>query len=288
MLNNNQYEAVVGLEVHAQLLTKSKAFCSCSTVYGAAPNTNTCPICLGHPGTLPILNKALVEFAVKMGLATNCSIRKKSTFSRKNYFYPDLVKGYQITQSDDPICHCGYIEIETANERKKIGITRIHMEEDTGKAIHDLDIDTLMDYNRSGIPLIEIVTEPDIRTAEEAHKYLTELKKILVYLDICSGNMEEGAFRCDANVSVRLKGSHKLGTKTEVKNMNSFKSVEKAIDFEIKRQIEILHIGENVVQETRMWDAQKQITKTMRTKDDASGYRYFTEPDLLPVVINDA
>ena len=290
---NNKYEAVIGLEVHAQLLTKSKAFCSCSTIFGASPNTNTCPICLGHPGTLPTLNKSLVEFAIKMGLATNCNIREYSTFARKNYFYADLVKGYQITQHNDPICYDGYIEIENEiprqdneNSRKKIGITRIHLEEDTGKAIHDLDIDTLLDYNRSGVPLIEIVSEPDIRSANEAYKYLTELKRILVYLNICTGNMEEGALRCDANVSIRLVGEKEFGTKTEVKNMNSFRNVEKAIEYEINRQIELLENGEKVVQETRMWDGQKQITRTMRTKETTSGYRYFTEPDLLPVVVN--
>jgi aspartyl-tRNA(Asn)/glutamyl-tRNA(Gln) amidotransferase subunit B len=287
---NNKYEAVIGLEVHSQLLTKSKAFCSCSTSFGAIPNTNTCPICLGHPGTLPQLNKNLVEYIVKMGLATHCSIREKSYFARKNYFYADLVKGYQITQDTTPICYNGYLEIElgdnTSSERKKIGITRIHMEEDTGKAIHDLDIDTLLDYNRSGVPLIEIVSEPDIRNANEAYKYLTELKRILVYLGICTGNMEEGALRCDANVSVRLVGSEKFGTKTEVKNMNSFRNVEKAIDYEINRQIELLESGGKVVQETRMWDGQHQITKTMRTKETAADYRYFSEPDLLPVIVD--
>ena len=288
---NNIYESVIGLEVHAQLLTQSKAFCSCSTKFGASPNTNTCPICLGHPGTLPVLNKSVVEYAIKMGLATNCNIRERSTFARKNYFYADLVKGYQITQHDEPICYDGYIEIETSTDtlitdcRKKIGITRIHIEEDTGKAIHDLDVDTLLDYNRSGVPLIEIVTEPDIRSANEAYRYLTELKKILVYLNICTGNMEEGALRCDANVSVRLKGAKDFGIKTEVKNMNSFRNVEKAIEYEINRQIELLENGGSVVQETRMWDGQKQITKTMRTKETTSGYRYFTEPDLLPIIV---
>jgi len=287
----NKYEAVIGLEVHAQLLTNSKAFCACSTVFGASPNTNTCPICLGHPGTLPTLNKSLVEFIVKMGLATNCKIREKSTFARKNYFYADLVKGYQITQDKDPICYDGFIEIENifndATVKKKIGITRIHMEEDTGKAIHDLDIDTLLDYNRSGVPLIEIVSEPDIRSANEAYKYLLELKRILVYLGICTGNMEEGALRCDANVSVRLAGAKDFGTKTEVKNMNSFRNVEKAIEFEIERQVNLLEAGEKIIQETRMWDGQKQETKSMRTKDNTSGYRYFTEPDLLPVIISE-
>ena len=290
----NKYEAVIGLEVHAQLLTKSKAFCACSTVFGASPNTNTCPICLGHPGTLPTLNKSLVEFIIKMGLATNCKIREKSTFARKNYFYADLVKGYQITQHNDPICYDGFVEIEnfsdaknSADASKKIGVTRIHMEEDTGKAIHDLDIDTLLDYNRCGVPLIEIVSEPDIRSATEAYKYLIELKRILVYLGICTGNMEEGALRCDANVSVRLAGAKEFGTKTEVKNMNSFRNVEKAIEFEIERQIALLESGGKIIQETRMWDGQKQETKSMRSKETATGYRYFTEPDLLPVIVSE-
>lgn len=283
----NNYEAVIGLEVHAQLLTKSKAFCACSTQFGASPNTNTCPICLGHPGTMPQLNKNLVEYIVKMGLATDCKIREVSSFARKNYFYADLVKGYQITQHEDPICYEGHLDIETsANEKKRIGITRIHMEEDTGKAIHDLDIDTLLDYNRSGVPLIEIVSDPDIRSANEAHKYLLELKRILVYLGICTGNMEEGALRCDANVSVREIGAKAFGTKTEVKNMNSFRNVEKAIEYEINRQIEILEGGGKIVQETRMWDGQKQITKTMRTKETVANYRYFTEPDLMPVFVS--
>jgi aspartyl-tRNA(Asn)/glutamyl-tRNA(Gln) amidotransferase subunit B len=285
----NKYESVIGLEVHAQLLTKSKAFCGCSTVFGAAPNTNTCPICLGHPGTLPQLNKSLVEYIVKMGLATNCKIRENSTFSRKNYFYADLVKGYQITQQEDPICYDGWLEIESdaKTQRKRIGITRIHMEEDTGKAIHDLDIDTLLDYNRSGVPLIEIVSEPDMRNATDAYKYLTELKRILVYLGVCTGNMEEGALRCDANVSVREFGEKKFGTKTEIKNMNSFRNVEKAIEYEINRQVEVIENGGLIAQETRMWDGQKQITKTMRTKETTSGYRYFTEPDLLPIIVSE-
>jgi len=284
---NEKYEAVIGLEVHAQLLTKSKAFCGCSTIFGASPNTNTCPVCLGHPGTLPVLNKEVVEYTIKMGLATNCKIRERFTFARKNYFYADLVKGYQITQHNDPICYDGHIEIEVDATRKKIGITRIHIEEDTGKAIHDLDVDTLLDYNRSGVPLIEIVSEPDMRSGGEAYKYLAALKRILVYLNICTGNMEEGALRCDANVSVRLKNSEVFGTKVEVKNMNSFRNVEKAIEYEIERQIGVLESGGEVVQETRMWDGQKQVTKAMRSKEGASEYRYFTEPDLLPVLVAD-
>ncbi len=236
----SKYEAVIGLEVHAQLKTATKAYCGCSTQYGASPNVNTCPVCLGHPGALPVFNRNVVEFALRMGLATNCSIREHSTFARKNYFYPDLPKGYQISQFEDPICYNGFIEIELGQgETKKIGITRIHMEEDTGKSIHDLDVDTLVDLNRCGTPLIEIVSEPDIRTANEAYRYLMAIRQIVMYLGICDGNMEEGSLRCDANVSVRPRGQEKFGTKTEVKNLNSFRNVEKAIEYEISRQIEV-------------------------------------------------
>lgn len=283
----SDYKAVIGLEVHAQLLTNSKAFCGCSTTYGLSPNSNTCPVCLGLPGALPVLNKNLVEYITKMGLATNCSIREKSTFSRKNYFYQDLPKGYQISQFSDPICYNGYVNIEQEdNSLKQIGIERIHMEEDTGKSIHDLDIDTLVDLNRAGVPLIEIVTKPDISSSEEAYKYLTQIKQIVMYLGICSGNMEEGALRCDANVSVMKKYDTKFGTRTEVKNLNSFRNVEKAIEYEIKRQIEVIESGGKVVQETRMWDGNKNETKLMRTKETANDYRYFTEPDLTPVVMD--
>lgn len=282
----DKYEAVIGLEVHAQLLTKSKAFCTCPNRYGDIPNTLVCPICLGHPGTLPVLNEALVEGIVKMGLATNCKLREISGFARKNYFYQDLPKGYQITQFDDPICYDGYVEIEEEDgSYKKIGVTRIHMEEDTGKSNHDLDIDTLVDLNRAGVPLIEIVSEPDIRNAEEAYKYLSQIKNIVLYLGICTGNMEEGALRCDANVSVRLKGAKEFGTKAEVKNMNSFRNVEKAIDYEIKRQIELIESGGKVSQETRQWDAGSGTTKSMRSKESSHDYRYFPEPDLLKVQI---
>lgn len=281
------YEAVIGLEVHAQLLTSSKAFCSCPTEYGAEPNVNVCPICLGHPGALPVLNERVVEFAVRMGLATHCSIRERSGFSRKNYFYPDLPKGYQISQYEDPICYGGYVEIEVENDIRRIGITRIHMEEDSGKSVHDLDIDTLVDLNRSGVPLIEIVSEPDIRTAREASLYLQQIRQILVYLDICNGNLEEGSMRCDANVSVRRKGTTTFGTKTEVKNLNSFRNVEKAIEFEIQRQVSLIEAGGKVVQETRMWDAGAGETKIMRTKEGAADYRYFPEPDLGDVVIDE-
>lgn len=279
---NDKYEAIIGLEVHTQLLTKSKAFCSCSVQFGDIPNSNTCPVCLGHPGALPVLNEEVVRYAVILGLATNCKIRETSIFARKNYFYEDLPKGYQISQYDKPICYDGYIEIQLdEHNTKKIGITRIHIEEDTGKAIHDLDIDTLLDYNRSGVPLLEIVSEPDIRTPEEAHKYLEQLRQILLYLEISSGNMEEGALRCDANISVRLRGEKKFGTKTEVKNLNSFRNVQKALEYEIDRQIEMIEQNQTIQQETRLWDAAKHQTRVMRTKEMAHDYRYFPEPDLV-------
>ena len=283
------YEPVIGLEIHAQLKTHSKAFCACGTTYGAKPNVNTCPICLGHPGSLPVLNKDLVSFAVKMGLATQCSIRETSTFARKNYFYPDLSKGYQISQFEDPICFAGSVEIELeSGETKNIGITRIHMEEDSGKSIHDLDVDTLVDYNRAGTPLIEIVSEPDMRTAHEAYQYLQQIRQTLLYLGICDGNLEEGSLRCDANVSVRPIGQEKFGTKTEVKNLNSFRNVEKAITYEIARQTEVLNGGGEVEHNTLMWDAAAQQTKVMRSKEMAHDYRYFPEPDLVPIVVDNA
>jgi aspartyl-tRNA(Asn)/glutamyl-tRNA(Gln) amidotransferase subunit B len=285
---SDKYEAVIGLEVHAQLLTSSKAFCSCSTKFGLPPNTNVCPVCLGMPGTLPVLNKKVVEFAVKLGLATNCKIRRYSIFARKNYFYPDLPKGYQISQYEEPICYDGYVEIELKEGvKKKIRLRRIHMEEDAGKSIHDQDIDTLIDINRCGVPLLEIVTEPDIRTPQEAALYLAKIRQLVQYLDICDGNMEEGSLRCDANVSVRLKGETKLGTKTEVKNMNSIKSVEKALEYEINRQIQILESGGTIIQETLLWDASTGIVKPMRSKEEAHDYRYFPEPDLVPVVVSE-
>ncbi|CUU04680.1 aspartyl/glutamyl-tRNA(Asn/Gln) amidotransferase subunit B [Candidatus Thermokryptus mobilis] len=285
---SDKYEAVIGLEVHAQLLTSSKAFCSCSTKFGLPPNTNVCPICLGMPGTLPVLNKKVVEFAVKLGLATNCKIRRYSIFARKNYFYPDLPKGYQISQYEDPICYDGYVEIELKEGvKKKIRLKRIHMEEDAGKSIHDQDIDTLIDINRCGVPLLEIVTEPDIRTPQEAALYLAKIRQLVQYLDICDGNMEEGSLRCDANVSVRLKGETKLGTKTEVKNMNSIKNVEKALEYEINRQIQILESGGTIIQETLLWDASAGVVRPMRSKEEAHDYRYFPEPDLVPVVVSE-
>jgi aspartyl-tRNA(Asn)/glutamyl-tRNA(Gln) amidotransferase subunit B len=285
---DSKYEAVIGLEVHAQLLTKSKAFCGCSTQFGNSPNSNVCPVCLGHPGVLPVLNKQVVEFTVLMGLATNCTINEKSIFARKNYFYPDLPKGYQISQYEEPICEHGFIPITMEdNSQKKIGITRIHMEEDAGKSIHDQGYETLVDVNRCGVPLIEIVSEPDIRGGSEAYMYLSKIKQIVQYLGICDGNMEEGSLRCDANISVRLFGEEKLGTKTEIKNMNSFRNVERAINYEVNRQIEILEDGGKVVQQTLLWNADFNEAVPMRSKEEAHDYRYFPEPDLLPVVVDD-
>lgn len=282
------YEPVIGLEVHAQLLTRAKAFSRAATEFGPTPNTNTDPVVLGHPGTLPTVNRMLVEYTIRMGLATGCQIRRRSRFARKNYFYPDLPKGYQISQYDDPICYDGWIEIELDGETRRIGLNRIHMEEDTGKMIHDLDItNTLVDLNRAGSPLIEIVSEPDIRSAREAYLYLMQIKSIVTYLGICSGNMEEGALRCDANISVRKKGSEKFGTRTEVKNMNSFRNVERAIEHEIIRQITMLEAGGRIEQETRMWDAANKVTRSLRSKESAHDYRYFPEPDLLPVIVTD-
>jgi aspartyl-tRNA(Asn)/glutamyl-tRNA(Gln) amidotransferase subunit B len=282
--NLNKYESIIGLEVHAQLKTKSKAFCSCSTEFNAPPNTNVCPICLGHPGTLPVLNKNLVEFILRLGLSTNCQIRERSIFARKNYFYPDLPKGYQISQYDQPICHDGYIELNG----KRIGITRIHMEEDAGKSIHDLSSDdSLVDLNRCGVPLIEIVSEPDMRNTKEAYDYLNKLKQLVVYLDICDGNMEEGSLRCDANISIRLKGETKFNTKCEVKNLNSFKNVSDALDYEIIRQAELMEKGAAVIHQTMTYDAKSKKTTPMRSKEEAHDYRYFPEPDLVTVYVDD-
>lgn len=280
-----EFEAVIGLEVHAQLLTKTKIFCGCTTKFGNPANTNVCPVCLGHPGVLPVLNKKVVEYSVLMGLATNCTINEKSTFARKNYFYPDLPKGYQISQFDLPICEHGYIDIKTDIE-KRIGITRIHMEEDAGKSIHDQGFDTLVDVNRCGTPLIEIVSEPEISSGEEAYQYLSNLKQIVTYLGICDGNMEEGSMRCDANISIRPKGDTKLGTRTEVKNMNSFRNVQKAIDFEIDRQINLVEDGGKVIQQTLLWNADQNKASSMRGKEEAHDYRYFPDPDLMPIVVS--
>jgi len=285
---DERYEPVIGLEVHAQLLTESKAFCSCSTKFGQEPNSNVCPVCLGMPGVLPVLNLDVVELAIRMGLATHCRIAPRSIFARKNYFYPDLPKGYQISQYEEPICTEGHVEIELEDgSRKDIRLTRIHMEEDAGKSIHDLDADTLVDVNRCGVPLIEIVSEPDLRSPREAYLFMYKIRQIVTYLGICDGNMEEGSLRCDANVSVRHKGETKFGTKTEVKNMNSFRFVEKALEFEINRQIEILEDGQAVEQETLLWDPGQGAAMPMRSKEEAHDYRYFPEPDLVPVLVGE-
>lgn len=281
------YEAVIGLEVHAQLLTNTKIFCSCSTKFGAEPNSQTCPVCLGLPGVLPVLNKKVVEYAIMLGLATNCRINKDSFFARKNYFYPDLPKGYQISQYELPICSDGYLMIKTDDGEKRIGITRIHMEEDAGKLIHEGN-SSLVDLNRAGTPLLEIVSEPDLRSSVESVAYLKELRQILLYLGICDGNMEEGSFRCDANISVRKKGEQKFGTKAELKNINSFRFIQRAIDYEIERQIDIIESGGKVIQETRLFDSVKGITISMRSKEEAHDYRYFPEPDLMPVIFGDS
>ena len=286
---SEKYEAVIGLEVHTQLLTKSKAYSSDSTEYGVLPNTNVSVISLGHPGTLPKTNKKVIEFAVRLGLACGCDIRKENQYARKNYFYADLPKGYQITQDKTPICTGGFIAIKNDDgSEKQIRITRIHMEEDAGKSIHDQDpFDTLIDLNRAGVPLLEIVSEPDIRSGEEAYKYLTEVRKLVRYLDICDGNMEEGSLRCDANISVRLKGDKEFGKKVEVKNMNSIRNVQRAIEYEIKRQVEAIEKKEPIPQETRSFDAVAGTTFAMRSKEMANDYRYFPEPDLQPVIVSE-
>ncbi|MBS3809987.1 MAG: Asp-tRNA(Asn)/Glu-tRNA(Gln) amidotransferase subunit GatB [Desulfobacterales bacterium] len=282
-----RFEPVIGLEVHAQLKTQTKIFCGCSTAFGAPPNTHVCPVCLGMPGVLPVLNKGVVEYAMKMALATNCRVEGTSRFARKNYFYPDLPKGYQISQYELPIARHGYVNITLSDGSvKRIGITRIHMEEDAGKLIHDPDRPvSYVDYNRTGVPLIEIVSEPDIGSPEEAGAYLRQLRAILRYLDISDGNMEEGSFRCDANVSVRPEGGEEFGIRTELKNLNSFRFVEKALAYEIDRQIAAIQEDEQVIQETRLWDPEKSITVSMRGKEEAHDYRYFPDPDLVPLVI---
>ena len=281
------YEVVIGLEVHAQMLTKSKAYSNDKNEYGSVPNTNVSAVTLGHPGTLPVMNKKTIENAIKLGLALHCDIAENQYFARKNYFYPDLPKGYQITQDLTPICTGGYVIVKDENENeKKIGLTRIHMEEDAGKSIHDIDVkDTLVDLNRAGVPLLEIVTEPDFRSSTEAYNYLTEIRKLVRYLDICDGNMEEGSMRCDANVSVRKIGAPEFGTKIEVKNMNSIRNVQRAIEYEITRQIEVLENGGELFMETRQYDALKNITNAMRSKEAANDYRYFPEPDLPPLKV---
>jgi aspartyl-tRNA(Asn)/glutamyl-tRNA(Gln) amidotransferase subunit B len=283
-----EYEPVIGLEIHAHLKTESKIFCGCSTKFGGSPNTHTCPVCLGMPGVLPVLNRKVVEYALRMALATHCSIEPLGQFARKNYFYPDLPKGYQISQYELPLARNGWVEIETSRGLKRIRINRIHMEEDAGKLIHDeYQPVSYVDFNRTGIPLIEIVSEPDITSSEEAATYLKNLREILRYLEICDGNMEEGSLRCDANISLRPVGTSGLGTKTELKNMNSFKNVQKALEFEMRRQKIMLERGDPVVQESRLWDAGRNVTISMRSKEEAHDYRYFPDPDLVPVVVSE-
>jgi aspartyl-tRNA(Asn)/glutamyl-tRNA(Gln) amidotransferase subunit B len=283
-----RYESVIGLEVHVQLLTVTKAFCGCSAAFGAPPNTHVCPVCLGLPGALPVLNRKAVEYAVRAAMSLNCAIRETSIFARKNYFYPDLPKGYQISQYDKPLAEHGHIDL--AGDSRRIGITRVHLEEDAGKSLHDGLPDsahyTYIDLNRSGVPLIEIVSEPDMRSPDEAYEYLTRLKEIILYTGVSDCNMEEGSLRCDANVSVRPRGEQTLGTKAEVKNVNSFRFIREALEYEIERQIELVESGEKVVQETRLYNADQGKTYSMRSKEEAHDYRYFPEPDLLPLRVN--
>lgn len=288
MAEQHQYEVVVGLEVHAQLLTRSKLFCGDSIAYGAEPNTQVSPITLAHPGTLPKMNKKAIEFAIKLGLACHCRIVKGNYFARKNYFYPDLPKGYQISQHTTPICQEGYVKIRANDGEKKIRLNRIHMEEDAGKSLHDVDpLYSSIDLNRAGTPLLEIVSEPDIRSSEEAWHYLTELRKLVRYLEVCDGNMEEGSFRCDANISVRKKGDQKLGTRVEVKNLNSIRNVKRAVEYEATRLIGLVENGEPVLQQTRSFDANNGTTFAIREKEDADDYRYFPDPDLAPFYLDD-
>lgn len=282
-----EFETVIGLEIHAQMKTKTKIFCGCTTVFGNPPNSNTCPVCLGMPGVLPVLNKKVVEYAMKMALATHSEINEMNQFARKNYFYPDLPKGYQISQFELPLAEHGYVDVEVDGRERRIGLTRIHMEEDAGKLVHDeTQPQSYVDLNRTGVPLIEIVSEPDIRSAAEAAAYLKKLHAILRYLDICDGNMQEGSFRCDANISLRPVGRTELGTRTELKNMNSFRNVQRALEYEERRQRDILLDGGKVVQETLLWDPDRNVTASMRGKEEAHDYRYFPDPDLVPVVID--
>lgn len=286
-----KYEPVIGLEVHVQLLTRSKIFCKCSTQFGDPPNQNTCPVCLGLPGALPVLNREAAAMATKAALALNCRINPRSRFARKNYFYPDLPKGYQISQYDEPLSEDGWIEIEVGDVKKRVGITRVHIEEDAGKSLHegfsDSSEKTYIDLNRSGVPLIEIVSEPDLRSPEEAYDYLTRLKILMLYLEVSDCNMEEGSLRVDANVSVRKKGARSFGTKTEVKNLNSFRFLQKALTYEVERQVEVLESGGEIFQETRLFDSREQRTCGMRSKEFAHDYRYFPEPDLLPLMVTE-
>ena len=288
MIKNDKYQVVIGLEVHAQLLTKSKLFCGDSTAFGAPPNTHISPITLAHPGTLPKMNKEAIEYAVKLGLALHCDIEQQNYFARKNYFYPDLPKGYQVSQHTTPICKNGTIRIKTGETARHIRLNRIHMEEDAGKSLHDADKQyTAIDLNRAGVPLLEIVSEPDLHSSEEAFAYVTELRRLVRWLNICDGNMEEGSMRCDANISIRLKGETKLGTRVEVKNLNSIRNVKRAIDFEVNRLIDIVESGGKVLQQTRSYDADNNSTFSLRSKEEADDYRYFADPDLTPFNITD-
>ena len=283
----DKYETVIGLEVHAQLLTKSKLFCADSASFGAEPNTHISEITLAYPGTLPRLNKQAVELAIRMGLACHCEIEYKNYFARKNYFYPDLPKGYQISQHTTPVCKAGYVTIKTTAGERNVQLNRIHLEEDAGKSLHDVDDNnTCIDYNRAGVPLVEIVSEPDMHSAEEAYAFVTELRKLVRYLDVCDGNMEEGSMRCDANISIRLKGEKKLGTKVEVKNLNSIRNVRKAIEYEVKRMVDLLEQGGTILQQTRSFDAGNDTTFSLRSKEEANDYRYFPDPDLPPFIVS--
>ena len=289
MSNYDKYETVIGLEVHAQLLTKSKLFCADSASFGAEPNTHISEITLAYPGTLPRLNKQAVELAIRMGLACHCEVEHTNYFARKNYFYPDLPKGYQISQHTTPVCKAGYVTIKTTAGERNVQLNRIHLEEDAGKSLHDVDDNnTCVDYNRAGVPLIEIVSEPDMHSAEEAHAFVTELRKLVRYLDVCDGNMEEGSMRCDANISIRLKGEKKLGTKVEVKNLNSIRNVRKAIEYEVKRMIDLVEKGGTILQQTRSFDAGNDTTFSLRSKEEANDYRYFPDPDLPPFIVSTA
>jgi len=283
----SDFQVVLGLEVHAQLLTRTKIFCGCPTAFGGEPNTHVCPVCLGMPGTLPVLNRQVVEYAVLTGLALGCTIREKSVFARKNYFYPDLPKGYQISQYEAPICEGGGLTVTVDGQERHVRLTRIHMEEDAGKLLHDVAADgsSGVDLNRAGVPLLEIVSEPDLRSADEAVEYLKALRAILLTLGVNDGNLEEGSFRCDANVSVMRKGATQYGTRAEIKNMNSFRYLKQAVEYEVRRQVELVEAGQPVVQETRLFDPSRGETRSMRSKEDAHDYRYFPEPDLPPVVV---
>ena len=281
-----QYEVVIGLEIHSQLLTNTKIFCGCSTKFGSEPNTQTCPVCTGNPGVLPVMNKKAVEYVVKTGLAADCTISPVSRFARKNYFYPDLPKGYQISQFELPLCGPGHVDITVDGTTKRIRLNRIHLEEDAGKNVHEGTGESSVDLNRAGVPLMEIVSEPDVRSAKEAVEFMKKIRAIVRYIGVGDGNMDQGSLRCDANISIRPVGTEELGVKAEIKNMNSFRFIEKAIDYEIKRQIKVLNEGGRIIQETRLWDSEKGITESMRSKEESNDYRYFPDPDLMPIELD--